>query len=83
MDTLDAGFRLLPVVAEFLLATHRLLRLAQGRFMPLEAAQRRVERAIRERGEPGNPQVDPDCTALWDRRLNRAFGLDAHKPLAA
>jgi len=36
MDTLDAGFRLLPVVAELRFAAHRLLRLAQAVFVLLE-----------------------------------------------
>src|SRR5690606_38618487 len=46
MDTLDAGFRLLPVVAELRFAAHRLLRLAQAVFVPLETVERRVERAV-------------------------------------
>jgi hypothetical protein len=47
MDLLDAGFRLLPVVAEPGLATHRLLRFTQRGGVPFEAVERRVERALR------------------------------------
>src|SRR5690606_23889540 len=46
MNALDAGFRLLPVVAELRFAAHRLLRLAQAVFVPLETVERRVERAV-------------------------------------
>ncbi|KGA92746.1 hypothetical protein LptCag_0481 [Leptospirillum ferriphilum] len=46
MNLLDAGFRLIPVVAESHLAAHGLLRAAQRGFMPLEAVERRAERAI-------------------------------------
>lgn len=83
MDALDAGFGLLPIVAVLRFAAHGLLRLAQGRFVPLEAVEGRVEAAVRERGEPSNAQVDADCAALWDGPLNLALGLDAHEPLAA
>jgi len=49
----------------------------------LEAVERRVERAIRERGEPCNAHVDADCATLRDGLLNLAFSLDAHEPFAA
>ena len=38
-NALEAGFRLFPVVAEPGLATHGALRLAQGRFVPIDAVQ--------------------------------------------
>src|SRR5690606_11130244 len=84
MDTLDAGFSLLPVVAELRFAAHGLLRFAQGRFMPLEAVERRVERAVRECGEAGHAHVDTHCRgSLRHGLLNFALGLDAYEPLAA
>lgn len=84
VDTLDAGFRLLPVVAEPGLAAHGLLRFAQGRFMPLEAVERRVERAVRECGEADHAHVDTHCCGgLRHGLLNFALGLDAYEPLAA
>ncbi|VDY07274.1 protein of unknown function [Thiomonas sp. Sup16B3] len=83
VNLLDARFPLLPVAAEFHFAAHRLLRFAQPHLMPLEAAQRRVERAVRERGEPGNAHVDADRAALRDGLLDLALGLDRHKPFAA
>ncbi len=46
MDALDFGLGLLPVGAEFGLMAHRLLRLAQGGFVPLETVERGVEAAI-------------------------------------
>src|SRR5690554_5837088 len=46
VNALDAGFRLLPVVAELRFAAHRLLRLAQAVFVSLETVERRVERAV-------------------------------------
>ncbi len=58
VKTLDAGFGLFPVVAEFDFAAHRLLRFAQSCFMLFEAVERRVERAVRERGKPRNAHVD-------------------------
>jgi hypothetical protein len=51
--------------------------------VPLEAVERRVERAIRERGKAGNAHVDADRTALRDGLLDFALGLDADEPLAA
>src|SRR5690606_2418741 len=83
MNTLDAGFRLLPVVAELRLAAHRLLRLAQSSLMPLEAVKRRVERAVREGDEAGNAHVDTDRPTLRNGLLNLALRLNAHEPLAA
>ena len=83
VNALDAGFRLLPVVAEFGFATQRLLRFAQGGFMPLDAVKRRVERAVRECGKAGHAHVDADRTALRDGLFNLAFSLNAHEPLAA
>ena len=84
MNTLDAGFRLLPVVAELDLAAHGLLRFAQGDFMPLEAIERGVERAVREGGEAGYAHVYANNGS---RRmccyLDFAFGLDGNEPLAA
>ena len=82
VDTLEAGFRLLPVAAELDLAAQCLLCLAQSHLVPLEAIERRIERAVRERGKPGNAHVDADCTAIWDRLLDLALGLDRHEPLA-
>ena len=80
----DSGFRLLPVVAEFGFAAHGLLRLAQGCFMPLEAVERRVERAVRECGEAGHAHVDTHCRGgLRHGLLNFALGLNRHEPLAA
>src|SRR5690606_13207455 len=72
MNTLDAGFRLLPVGAELRLAAHRLLRLAQSSLMPLEAVKRRVERAVREGDEAGNAHVDTDRPTLRNGLLNLA-----------
>jgi putative transposase len=83
MNLLDAGFRLFPVVAEFHLATHRLLLLAQGCFVPLEAVERGNERAVRESGESGNAHVDTDRATLRHGLLDLARGLDAHEPFAA
>src|SRR5690606_19382819 len=61
MNALDAGFRLLPVAAELLLAAHGLLRFAQCSLVPLEAVEWCVKRAVRERGEAGDSHVDADC----------------------
>ena len=83
VNALDAGFRLLPVVAEFGFAAQTLLRFAQGGFMTLEAVDRCVERAVRQGGESRNAHVDADCPALRDGLLNLAFGLDAREPFAA
>src|SRR5690625_790567 len=83
MNTLDAGFGLLPVAAEFLLAAHRLLRLAQCSFVPLKTVEGSIERAVRKRSEPGQPHVDADRATLRDGLLDLALGLDAHEPLAA
>ena len=83
MDALQAGFRLVPVVAVLDLAAHRLLRLAQGRFVPLEAVEWRVERAIRERGETGYAHVDANGSAVKNGLLDLALGLNRHGPLAA
>ena len=83
MNALDSGFRLLPVVADLHFAAHGLLRLAQRGLVSLEAVERCVERAIRQCGEPGNTHIDTDRAALLNRRLNFAFGLDTHEPLAA
>lgn len=84
VNALDSGFRLLPVVAEFGFAAHGLLRFAQGRFMPLEAVERRVERAVRECGEADHAHVDTHCCGgLRHGLLNFALGLDAYEPLAA
>ncbi len=52
--------------------------------MSLEAVERRVVRAVRERGEPGNAHVDAHCRGgLWHGLLHLTLGLDAHEPLAA
>tara|TARA_R110001583_G_scaffold28481_2_gene101011 strand:+ start:8035 stop:8805 length:771 start_codon:yes stop_codon:yes gene_type:complete len=80
MNTLDAGFCLLPVAAESGFADYRLLRLAQRDFVPLEAVEWRVERAVRQRSETGH--VDADRTAVGDRLYNLALGLDADETLA-
>ena len=83
MDALDSGFRLLPVAAELGFAAHGLLRLAQCGFMPLEAVQWRVVRAVRKCGEAGYAHVGTDSTAVGNWLLHLPLGLDAHKPLAA
>src|SRR5690625_4716529 len=60
------------------------MRFAQGRFMPLEAVERRVERAVRECGEADHAHVDTHCCGgLRHGLLNFALGLDAYEPLAA
>jgi hypothetical protein len=59
--TLDSGLRLLPVVAEFLFAGHRLLRTTQRRFMPFEAIQGRVVSAVGKSGETGNTYLALHC----------------------
>src|SRR4051794_5576721 len=82
MDTLNTGFRLLPVVAELLFAAQRLLPFAQGGCMPLETVEWGVDGAIREGGKPGHTQVDADRTALWQGLLNLSLRLDAYEPLA-
>lgn len=65
-------------------AAHGLLLLAQRRLVPFEAVQWRVERAIRERGEPGDAHVDADgARRLRHWLLNLALSLDAGIPLAA
>lgn len=43
---LDAGFCLLPVVTELLVAAHGLLRVAQGGLMPFDAVERLQNRAV-------------------------------------
>src|SRR5690606_5245040 len=65
-------------------AAHGLLRFAQGRFMPLEAVERRVERAVRECGEAGHAHVDAHGTGgLGHWGLNFTLCLDRHEPFAA
>ena len=51
--------------------------------MPLETVERRVERAIRERGEPCHAHVDADRIAVRNWLRNLALGLNRHEPLAA
>ncbi|HQR13324.1 MAG TPA: hypothetical protein PLZ37_02130 [Nitrospira sp.] len=83
MDTLDAGFRLLPVVAEFGFTTHRPLRFAQASFVLCEAVQWGQIAASRECCEPCNPHVDTDCVAIGEGRLNLSLCLDGDKPFSA
>ncbi len=83
MYMLDAGFRLLPVTAEFSFAAHGLLRFAQCCFVSLEAVEWRVERAVRLSGESGNTHVDAHRAALRNRLLDFPFRLDAHITLSA
>jgi len=83
MNLLDAGFRPSPVVAEFHLAAHELLSMAQALFVPLEAVQRRVERAVRERGKPGDAHVDTHRRGGLRQGLSDlALSLDRHMPPA-
>jgi len=46
MDTLDTGFRFLPVLTELGFSAHRLLCLTQRIIVPLKAVERRKERTI-------------------------------------
>ncbi len=83
VDFLDFGFGLLPVVAEFDLAAHRLLIAGQPSLVALEAVERGEEIAIAEGGKACNAHVDADgAGGLWYGLLDLAFGLDADEPLA-
>lgn len=61
VQTLNFGFRLFPVAAEFLFTAHRPLVAAQSDFMALEAGQWCKKVAIGERCKAGNAHVDAHC----------------------
>ena len=82
VDALNAGFRLEPVIAEFGLAAHRLLRFAQGGFVSLEAVERVFEAAVRQGEKAFDPHVETNGCALMNGHLNLSLGLDCHIPLA-
>src|SRR5690606_28166868 len=62
---------------------HRLLRFAQGYFLPFETVQWRMKRTVREGGEPRHAHVDAHRAALRQGHFDIASRLDRHMPLAA
>lgn len=82
MDALDLGFRLLPVVAELLLAAHGALRLGQRLLVALEAVEGREDGAIAQGGEAHDAEVDTDRRTLVEGDLDLALGLDRGEPFA-
>lgn len=82
VKALDSGLGLLPVGAEFHLAAHGLLRLAQRGFVAFEAIERCVDRAIAQGGEAGNTEVDANGSALRQRGFHFTAGLDRDMPFA-
>jgi len=81
VDTLNSGFGLCPVAAEFDLAAHCPLVAAQTNLMTLEAGQRHEIAPIAHGGKTGNAYIDTDgagCLGRW--LLDFALG---HEPLAA
>ena len=83
VNTLDAGFRLLPVVAEFDFAAHCSLIASQPLLVFLEAVERFDVAAVTQGGETGDTHIDTDCRAVWQRWIDFALRLDRDKPLAA
>ena len=83
VNTLDAGFRLLPVVAEFDFAAHGSLIASKALLVFLEAVERFEVAAITQGGETGDTPIDTDCRAVWQRLIDFALRLDRDKPLAA
>ena len=83
VHALDSGFRLLPVVAEFDLATHAALIPRKALLVLLEAVERFDRGAIAQGDKMGHSHVDADCFAMRQRRLYLALRLDGDQPLAA
>ncbi|MEN3374618.1 hypothetical protein [Dechloromonas sp. ZS-1] len=84
VNTLDAGFRLLPVVAEFDLAAHRPLIPGEALFVLPETVAWRQKAAIAEGDKARYPNIDADGTrGLRDGLLHLALALDRYEPLAA
>ena len=83
MDALDFGLRLLPVLAEFYFAAHRLLRLAQLAFLSFKAVERLQVATVAQGGKAGNAHINTHRPALRDGLLDFTLGLDGHEPLAA
>lgn len=81
MNALNFGFGLFPVIAEFYLAAHGLLRLAQSGFVPFETVERGVKTAIGQGGKAGNAHVNADGIALMHGNFNFPLGLDRYIPL--
>lgn len=83
MHTLDSGFRLHAVVAEFGLAAHCPLRFAKGSFVPLEAIDRVQLGVIAQRSEPCYPHINANDATVRNRLLNLGLRLYRNKPLTA
>src|SRR5690554_4410684 len=90
MNALNFGFGFLPVVAEFYLAAHSLLRLAQGCLVFFEAAKGckmvfmiEFGQGAIKGGEAACSHVDAKRIALSNGVFDLALSLNADKPLAA
>ena len=87
----DAGVRVLhfpfglePVLAKFDFAAHAPLVTGQALLVLFEAVDRRVERAVRQRGKACNTHVDTNGRAGGRHRLRHfALSLNTHVPLAS
>ena len=83
MNALDAGVCLLPVVAEFDLATHAALIPGKALLGLLEAVERIDVAAVTQGGETGDPHVDADRFTIRNRLFNFALRLDRYEPFTA
>ncbi len=83
VKALDSGLGLLPVGAEFHLAAHGLLRLAQRGFVAFEAIERCVDRAIAQGGEAHHAEVDANRERGGvQRHRHFSLRLDRNVPVA-
>ena len=83
VDLRHAELLPLPVVASPDLATEGLLSLAQSVFMSAKRIHGFVVRAVRQRGKPDNPKVQPHHTAFVPPDGEIDLDLDRHVPFAA
>ena len=84
VNLLDAGLRLLPVVAELDLMAHTSLVTGQALLMFLEAVERRDIAFVAPGGKPGNADIDTDGRCRGGQRLfDFALRLNRREPLAA
>jgi len=84
VNLLDAGLRLLPVVAELDLAAHPALVARKTLLVFLETVERRDEAAIAHGGETGHADIDADGRRRRGQWLfDLALRLNRREPLAA